>query len=214
MDSETPFARLDPRGAILGDEVFTVLGNAILDGRLGPGERLRDVDLAARLGVSRTPVREAIQRLEQIGLVEVAANRYTRVSVADDQKRADTHEFVVHLMGGALRMALRRCSDEELATAVELADATVHASRLDDLAGVMESSAAFLRMIGLAAGNTMLKLVMAQAEMVIRRDLAGWQPFIKDATLRTAAYADLRDAVAARDGALAEARLLRLHGFA
>ncbi|WP_375386491.1 GntR family transcriptional regulator [uncultured Microbacterium sp.] len=213
MSSETAFAPLDPRGTILGDEVFTVLGNAILDGSLQPGERLRDVDIAARMGVSRTPVREAIQRLERIGLVEVAANRYTRVSVADDQKRADTHEFVVHLMGGALRMALPRCTDEELAAAVELADVTVTASLADDLAGVIESSAAFLQAIGLATGNTMLRIVMEQAEMVIRRDLAGWQPYIKDRDERSAAYVRLRDAVAARDGILAETMLLTLHGF-
>ena len=75
-----PFGPLEPRGAVLGDEVYALLGEAILDGRLPAGERLRDQELAERLGVSRTPVREALQRLERTGLVEVAPNRYTRVS--------------------------------------------------------------------------------------------------------------------------------------
>ena len=59
----TPFAPLEPTGAVLGDEVYALLGEAILDGRLSAGERLRDQELAERLGVSRTPVREALQRL-------------------------------------------------------------------------------------------------------------------------------------------------------
>jgi len=52
-------------GTILSDEVYSCIGAAILDGRLRPGQRLRDVDLAAELGISRTPVREALQRLER-----------------------------------------------------------------------------------------------------------------------------------------------------
>ena len=78
------------------------------------GQRLRDQELAERLGVSRTPVREALQRLERTGLVEVAPNRYTRVSCRTSSVHADTHEFFVYLMGSALRIALQRCSDEVL----------------------------------------------------------------------------------------------------
>ena len=102
----TPFAPLEPRGAVLGDEVYALLGEAILDGRLAPGERLRDQELAERSGVSRTPVREALQRLERTGLVEVSPNRYTRVSAPSDKVQADTHEFFVYLMGNAVRIAL------------------------------------------------------------------------------------------------------------
>ena len=70
-----PLAPLVPRGTVLGDEVYARLGEAILDGSLAPGERLRDHDLAEWLGVSRTPVREALQRLERVGLVEVSPHR-------------------------------------------------------------------------------------------------------------------------------------------
>ena len=113
-----PFTPLDPRGTVLGDEVYSRLGEAILDGTLAPGERLRDQELAERLGVSRTPVREALQRLERTGLVEVAPNRYTRVTTPNDKVQADVYELVVYLMGIALRMSLSRCSDEVLADAL------------------------------------------------------------------------------------------------
>ena len=60
-------------------------------------------------------MREALQRLARIGLVEVSANRYTRVSVPDERVLADTYEYVVYSVGFGLRMSLARCTDEELA---------------------------------------------------------------------------------------------------
>ncbi len=65
----------------VGDSVYRELLSAIYDGRLEPGQRLNDVALANELGISRTPVREAIQQLRAIGVVESEPNRFTRVAV-------------------------------------------------------------------------------------------------------------------------------------
>lgn len=65
---------------LLRDVVYEQMLHAIEDGTLEAGERLNDDELTSWLGVSRTPVREAIARLESEGLVEMAANRYTRVA--------------------------------------------------------------------------------------------------------------------------------------
>lgn len=62
------------------EEVYETLLKWIMEGVLQPGEKLLDKDLADRLGVSRTPVREALRRLEDKGLVESSANRWTRVA--------------------------------------------------------------------------------------------------------------------------------------
>ena len=62
------------------EEVYKILLTWILEGELRPGEKLLDKELAESMGVSRTPVREAFRRLEDKGLVESAANRWTRVS--------------------------------------------------------------------------------------------------------------------------------------
>ena len=210
----TPFAPLEPRGAVLGDEVYALLGEAILDGRLSPGERLRDRELAERLGVSRTPVREALQRLERTGLVEVSPNRYTRVSVPNERVHADTHEFFIYLMGSALRIALRRCTDEKLANALDHADALVTASRADDHPAMMTASARFFGRIVDDTDNVAFIRVIREAEIAIRRNLAGWHPFVECPVQRTAAYVEFRDAVAARDGARAESLLRELHGMA
>ena len=62
------------------EEVYDTLLSWIMDGVLKPGEKILDKDLASHLGVSRTPVREALRRLEDKHLVESAANRWTRIS--------------------------------------------------------------------------------------------------------------------------------------
>ena len=62
------------------EDVFRNLLNWIMDGVLRPGEKIVDKELAEHMGVSRTPVREALRRLEDKGLVESSANRWTRVS--------------------------------------------------------------------------------------------------------------------------------------
>ena len=208
-----PFTPLEPRGTVLVDEVYARLGEAILDGRLGAGERLRDHELAQRLGVSRTPVREALQRLARAGLVEVSPNRYTRVSVPNERVLADTHEFFVHFMGSALRIALRRCSDEDLAHTLEHADAIVAASRIDDHAALMAASARFFDHVVEDTENVAFVRVMREAEIAIRRNLAGWHPFVECPVQRTAGYERFRNAVARRDGAGAESLLRELHGI-
>jgi DNA-binding GntR family transcriptional regulator len=71
------------RRGLLREDVYRYLRDEIVRGRLEPGQRLRDADIAAELEVSRTPVREALRRLEDEGLVETWANRWTRVATID-----------------------------------------------------------------------------------------------------------------------------------
>ena len=62
------------------EEVYRTLLMWIMEGELRPGEKLLDKELAEKMGVSRTPVREALRRLEDKNLVESSANRWTRVT--------------------------------------------------------------------------------------------------------------------------------------
>ena len=82
---------------LLRDIVFESMLAAIIDGTLEPGERLNDDQLAAWLQVSRTPIREAITQLAGYGLVEIEANRYTRVSARDDVVYAEAAQFLAGL---------------------------------------------------------------------------------------------------------------------
>ncbi|WP_127473647.1 GntR family transcriptional regulator [Microbacterium sulfonylureivorans] len=208
-----PLTPVVPRGTVLGDEVYTRLGEAILDGSLAPGERLRDHDLAEWLGVSRTPVREALQRLERVGLVEVSPHRYTRVSTPNSKAQADTLEFVAYLMGNAVRMAVVHAPDEVLDDAVaELGD-VIAASRDDDYVRLMSTSHVFFAKLTKATGNVAIIRFMREAELAIRRNVATWRPLIECPVGRSATYEEFRDALTRRDGVRAEALLRELHGL-
>jgi DNA-binding GntR family transcriptional regulator len=65
---------------LLSDEVYQRLRDSIVRGELAPGEKIKDSELAARLGLSRTPVREALARLADCGLIEAKPGVYTRVA--------------------------------------------------------------------------------------------------------------------------------------
>ena len=201
-------------GMILGDEVHARIGAAILDGTLCPGQRLRDVDLARQLGVSRTPVREALQRLERFGLVEIAVGRYTRVSTPDDRLRDETGEFTAYLMGNALRIALQRCSDDQHAAIVALADAVVAAALRADAVGLFEASTEMFVEVTKATGNAMFIGVIREAALAIQRNLHGWRPFLAGPLSRNEGYVRLRECIAVRDSDGAEQMLRYLHGIA
>ena len=96
MPVPTPDTTTGPR-RLLRDVVFDKLLAAIVDGTLEPGERLNDDELCKWLGVSRTPVREAIAQLNTYGLVEIEANRYTRVAARDETVHAEAAQFLAGL---------------------------------------------------------------------------------------------------------------------
>lgn len=91
------------------------LRDAILDGTLEPGEQLRDVEIAEWLGLSRTPVREALARLEEYGLVETAPNRYTRVTSLSAADARDAFTVVAALHSLAALLGVPRVEESELA---------------------------------------------------------------------------------------------------
>lgn len=201
-------------GTILSDEVYSCIGSAILDGRLRPGERLRDVDLAAQLGISRTPVREALQRLERFGLVEVAVGRYTRVSEPGEELRRDTAVFALYYMGNALRVALAVCDDDDLALIVDAADAAAAASASRDMLGLYDAMAAMFELVVYATDNSVFIGVIREASLAIQRNLRGWHAFLEAPLAQPQAYKRLRDSIALRDGDAAERVIRDLHGLA
>ncbi len=98
----------------LRDVVFTHLRNSILNGDLKPGERLMEVQLAEQLGVSRTPVREAIRKLELEGLVVMVARKGAYVADVSVKDILDVMEVRSVLEGLAASLAAERITDEEL----------------------------------------------------------------------------------------------------
>ncbi len=93
------------------DWVYEELKNAIVDLRLAPGEPLREATLADRLGVSKTPIREALTRLEQEGLVETTSFKGAAVTGYSRQDLLDIYELRELLENAAVRAAAESMSD-------------------------------------------------------------------------------------------------------
>lgn len=106
----------------MSDEAYARLQDAIISGELLPGERLRDYELAERLGTSKTPIRHALDRLADHGLVEMQRNRYTRVAPID----LDDVRNAVGLYGdiwiGSVRHVTPVVQDDDVASLTALAD--------------------------------------------------------------------------------------------
>lgn len=98
----------------LRDVVVNTLRQAILRGELKPGERLMEVRLANKLGVSRTPIREAIRKLEQEGLVLMVPRKGAEVADISEKSLRDVLEVREALEALAVQLACDRIRDEEV----------------------------------------------------------------------------------------------------
>ncbi|GAA1517673.1 GntR family transcriptional regulator [Brevibacterium permense] len=94
-----------PQRSLLRDDVYRSIRDAIVRGQLAPGEQLRDQELGAWLQVSRTPVREALQRLAQAGLVVAEPGRMTRVAPEDPERILAARQIAAELHGLAIDLA-------------------------------------------------------------------------------------------------------------
>jgi DNA-binding GntR family transcriptional regulator len=132
----TPKRRLGEEHSPLHDRVVTELRQAILSGRLKPGERLVEGHLADELGVSRNPVREAIRALASEGLIVVTARRGAAVATMTEQEARETIEVRALLEGQNARLAARRHDQEiikRIAAVLNKGTAAVAARRFDQL---------------------------------------------------------------------------------
>jgi DNA-binding GntR family transcriptional regulator len=162
---DTPAA---PR-SLLRDGVFGRVRDAIVDGTFAPGEQLRDSELATWLGVSRTPVREALLRLAQSGLVVSHPGRSTVVSTLDPSAVRDArgvvaamHELAVRESVPALTaadIAQMRSANTRFALAIEQNDVEAALRADDELHDVPVR----------AASNSALTAVLDQFTPVVRR---------------------------------------------
>lgn len=102
---------------LLRDVVYDKMLAALRDGTLQHGERLNDDELVQWLGVSRTPIREAIAKLVDIGLVEMEANRYTRVATPTFEDWVTATRATAGFFELSLRWGVPEYSDEEIGRA-------------------------------------------------------------------------------------------------
>ncbi len=164
-----PASTVPLRTALLRDTVHDRLRDAIVDGTLAPGEVVRDIELATWLGVSRTPVREALLRLSGSGLVRAAPGRSTVVAEIDLVEVREAHAVVASMHRLAVAEAVARLTPADLdrmraanarfAQAVESHDTDAALAADDDFHGVAV----------VASTNRALATVLDQFGPVVRR---------------------------------------------
>lgn len=98
---------------LLRDTVASSLRSAIMSGDLHPGERLNDEELRGWLGVSRTPIRDAVNELSRCGLLETAPNRYTRVASPTSQDASDALSVIGLLVVSSLKLCVNNFNEED-----------------------------------------------------------------------------------------------------
>lgn len=103
----------------LRDLVFTTLRQAILKGELQPGERLMEIQLADKMGVSRTPIREAIRKLEKEGLVIMIPRKGAEVAGISEKMLRDVLEVRMTLEKLAFNLAMEKAKEEDIARLAE-----------------------------------------------------------------------------------------------
>jgi DNA-binding GntR family transcriptional regulator len=103
------------RRTSLSEEAYNRIEAAIMEGMLAPEERLRDSELEAWLGISRTPIRHALDRLVEQGLVETERNRFTRVAPFDIEGVRRAVVVTGDLWVGAARRCVGSISDDDVA---------------------------------------------------------------------------------------------------
>jgi DNA-binding GntR family transcriptional regulator len=193
--------------ALQGRDAYERLVSAIRDGGLKPGDRLVETELAQRLGISRTPIREAIRQLESDGLVAHQPRIGTTVRVLDYAEITELYEMRAVLEGTAARFAARAASPVELG---ELQAINEEMAAARDVERAYQANRQFHTVILNAARN---RFLVKSVEAVQKTLLILGPSTMEESARATQAVTEhdaLLDALRGRDEEAAEA-LMRAH---
>jgi DNA-binding GntR family transcriptional regulator len=153
----------------LRDVVFNTLRQEILTGKLKPGERLMEIHLANKLGVSRTPIREAIRKLELEGLVIMIPRRGAEVAQITLKSLEDVMEVRRALDVLAIELACDRMTDEDIEKLHEACASFDVAVTSKDTRQIAEADVDFHDIIVLSTNNSrLIQLVNNLSEQMYR----------------------------------------------
>jgi DNA-binding GntR family transcriptional regulator len=195
------------------ESVTSGVRELILGGQYAPGARLGEAELAGALGVSRTPVREALRHLSAEGLVELVPNKGARVAAWTPEELEQVFGLRAQVEGFAARQAAERATDDELDALAELAAEHARATAAGpdrDLGRVYELNSAFHAGVAAAAGGSTLRGVLGSLvhAVVLHRTLHTFD----DAAMERSSHhhVELVVAMRARDPEWAES-VMRSH---
>lgn len=164
-----PTASAAPARELLRDNVYVALRDAIVDGTLAPGERLRDTEIESWLGVSRTPIREALLRLERAGLVVSQPGRSTSVAPFDAASTVSAQQVAASMHELAARLAVPVIADDQLEAMLRAGGAFERAVAAGDTETALREDDRFHDVFVTVCGNPMVAEVLEIATPLLRR---------------------------------------------
>lgn len=153
----------------LRDQVYESLKKAIVTLELEPGERIMDKDLAAEFGVSRTPVREALKRLEDEGLVESLPGSQTRITQIHLEEAKNAFTVVAALHSLAARLAVPSITEEDIHLMKNTNARLKKALENKDVVSAVEADDEFHGVLLSASGNQEIGLALERIMSKVRR---------------------------------------------
>lgn len=183
----------------LGEVVFDYLRESILNGELKPGERLMEIALADQMGVSRTPVREAIRKLEKEKFVEMIPRKGAYVADLTAKDILDVLEIRINLEGFASSLAAERMTTEEMEEMGRILEAFNYCLETMDRAGMIEKDNEFHDTIfNSTRNNKLIEIVKELHDQFQRFRLIYFNEFDNYMELQTW-HGKIYQAISARD---------------
>ena len=183
----------------LREMVYEELKMQILTGEIVPGTRMMEVDLAAEMGVSRTPVREAIRKLEKEGLVTIEPRRGAYASRISTQDMIEILEVRQDLEGLAAFFAASRMSPENLALLREISANYNKAVEEGNMGDLIQYDTRFHRLIVDSCSNKILVNMVEQLQELVLRFRYIYYDNFKRAEKMPAEHQEILDAIASGD---------------
>ncbi len=153
----------------LRDQVYTALRQSIIMLELAPEQKLNDNELATRFGVSRTPVREALKRLEDEGLVESFPGAITRIAPLYNDAARHAFPVAAALHALATRLAVPQLQEPHLNELEQANEQLITALQQQDAIAAIEADDRFHRVLVLACANPELEKALQSVMSKIRR---------------------------------------------
>jgi GntR family transcriptional regulator, rspAB operon transcriptional repressor len=198
-DADAAGLVLEHKPENLTDLVYETIRDAIIKRVIPPGSRLTEAALADQLDVSKTPVREALLKLRQIGLVEPNGRRGGRVTLPSRSLIQHAYEARRALESFSAEIVAQRGSDADIKQIREAASRCLAAAEAGDLAGFRQWDMTFHEKIGTATGNPRLCELVNDSFAVVmalrRRDV----PQAEGSVACARAHVRIAKAIARRD---------------
>lgn len=194
----------------LRDVVFNTLRQAIITGEFAPGERLMEISLANRLGVSRTPVREAIRKLELEGLVIMIPRKGAQVARITEKNLCDVLEVRTVLEEFATVLACERIDEAGIRDLRQALDEFVTAVESGDILAIANKDEHFHDIIFHATNNDRLIYIINNLREQFYRYRMEYVKDIRQRSLLVEEHRELLNAITNRDSARAK-ELMRTH---